>query len=316
MAENKKKLSFVIPCYRSELTIRTVVDEIRETLSARPEYEYEIILVDDCSPDKVYGVIKELSAEDKNIHGLSFAKNFGQHSALLAGMRKSTGDIVVCLDDDGQTPANEIFNLVDALDCDTDVVYASYKQSKKKHSAVRNLGSKFNEFMLRAVLSKPKKLEVSSFFAAKRYVVEEACSYQNPFPYAIGLMLRTTNKIKNVPVNHRAREVGHSGYTFKKLVSLWVNGFTAFSVVPLRMATAAGFVFSAIGFVYAVVLVVKKIINPAVPMGYSSMMAVLLVVGGILMLLVGMLGEYVGRVYMSINKNPQYVVRSDTDKND
>ena len=308
-----EKLSFVIPCYRSEPTIRAVVDELRAAMAERSAHDYEIILVDDCSPDGVYRVIQELAAEDPRVLGLSFARNFGQHSALLAGMRACTGDVCVCLDDDGQTPANELWNLVDALNDEVDVVYASYAQSHKKHSAFRNFGSALNEKMLEVILKKPKKLEITSFFAAKRYVIEEACGYTNPFPYAIGLILRTTNRIVNVPVRHRAREVGRSGYTLKKLVSLWVNGFTAFSVIPLRIATMTGFGFSVFGFVYTVYLIIRKLVDPTVPMGYSSTMAALLVIGGILMLLVGMLGEYVGRIYVSLNNNPQYVVRSRTD---
>ena len=208
-----EKLSFVIPCYRSEPTVGGVVEEIRATMAERPAHDYEIILVDDCSPDGVYKVIQKLAAADARVRGISFAKNFGQHSALLAGMRACTGDVCVCLDDDGQTPADELWSLVDALNDEVDVVYASYAACRKKHSAFRNFGSALNEKMLEVILKKPKKLEVTSFFAAKRYVIEEACGYTNPFPYAIGLILRTTNRIVYVPVRLRAREVGKSGFT-------------------------------------------------------------------------------------------------------
>jgi len=312
MKNKKTKISIIIPCYRSEKTIRKVVEEARSTLMSRPEYNYEIILVDDCSPDDVYQVIEALAQEDPCIFGISLAKNFGQHNALMAGLRKSEGDIVICLDDDGQTPANELYKLVDAINDVTDVAYASYRKNHKKHSIFRNLGSRVNEQMLRILLGKPKKLEITSFFAAKRYVIDEVCLYDNPFPYAIGLVLRSTKNIVNVEVNHRAREEGRSGYTVKKLVGLWLNGFTAFSVVPLRIATAAGFVFSFLGFGYAIYLVIRKLIVPSVPVGYSSTMAALMVIGGLLMLMLGMLGEYVGRIYMSINRNPQYVIRKNT----
>ena len=307
------KISFVIPCYRSEKTIVGVVDEIKSTLLQRPEYEFEIILVDDSSPDQVYEVIRSLAKKDVHIRGISFSKNFGQHSALMAGLRKSTGNIIICLDDDGQTPADELFSLVDALDADTDVVYAAYKQNHKKHSLFRNFGSRFNEWMLRAMFSKPRELEANSFFAAKRYIVEEMCRYQNPFPYTGGLILQSTSRFKNVEVKHRARNEGSSGYTLKKLLSLWLNGFTAFSVVPLRFASAVGFVVSFLGFIYVIYLVVKKILDPSVLLGYSSTMAAIMVIGGLLMLMLGMLGEYVGRIYMSINCNPQYVIRDETD---
>ena len=316
MADTGEKtlLSFIIPCYRSERTIEGVVDEIKRTVAARPAYDYEMILVDDASPDGVFSVIERLAKADAKITGISFAKNFGQHSALLAGMRAARGDIVLCLDDDGQTPADELFSLIDALDDDVDVVYASYlgHDAGKKHSAFRRFGSRVNDRMLRALLKKPKSLEITSYFAAKRYIIDEACRYGNPFPYAVGLILRSTDRIKNVPVKHRSRSEGASGYSLKKLLALWLNGFTTFSVVPLRVATASGSVFAAFGFIYAIYLIIRKLVDPAVVLGYSSTMAAILFIGGVQMLLMGMLGEYVGRTYLSINKSPQYVIRRTT----
>ena len=311
--KQSKMISVVIPCYGSEHTIKSVVDEVEQTMKMRSEYTYEIILVEDSSPDQVYRVIRELASKDSRIHGISFARNFGQHSALMAGLRKSKGDMVVCLDDDGQTPANELFSLIDALDEETDVVYASYKLNHKKHSVVRKLASRLNDWMLRGMFSKPKDLEANSYFAAKRFITDEMCRYDNPFPYAGGLILRSTKRCKNVPVKHRARNTGRSGYTLRKLLSLWLNGFTAFSVVPLRAASALGFLTSGFGFCYVLYLFIRKLVDPTVLLGYSSVMGAIFIIGGILMLLMGMLGEYVGRIYMSINKNPQYVIRDQTD---
>ncbi|MEG0751766.1 MAG: glycosyltransferase [Oscillospiraceae bacterium] len=307
-------LSFVIPCYRSEKTLEGVVDELRETVKTRSGFDYEIILVDDSSPDGVFEVIERLSAADPKIIGLSFAKNFGQHSALMAGLKVSRGDVVVCLDDDGQTPANELFELVDSLGADVDVAYASYiwPGSGKKHNGFRRFGSRVNDLMFRLLLKKPKELEVTSYFAAKRYLVDEACRYGNPFPYAVGLILRSTNRIVNVPVKHRAREIGNSGYTLKKLFALWFNGFTTFSVVPLRAATFVGAMSAVVGFIYALYLIIRKLVVPTVVLGYASTMAAILFIGGVQMLLIGILGEYVGRTYVSINNNPQYVIRRTT----
>ena len=158
------KVSFVIPCYRSENTLEAVVDEIKSTM-AELKKEYEIILVNDSSPDNTFKVIKRLAAENDNILGIDLAKNFGQHCALMAGMRHSEGDVVVCLDDDGQTPANEVGKLLNRLEEGYDVCYASY--GKKQHSGFRNFGSKVNELMTRIMLGKPKELKVSSYFAAK-----------------------------------------------------------------------------------------------------------------------------------------------------
>lgn len=305
-----KKVSFVIPCYRSENTLEHVVAELEKTMM-RPElvtaYEFEIILVNDCSPDNTLGTIKKLCAQKSYIKGIAFARNFGQHAALMAGLRQAAGDYVVCLDDDGQTPANEADKLLAKLEEGFDAVYAKYEH--KQHSGFRNLGSKVNELMTRVMLEKPKELYISSYFAVKRFVVEDMIRYENSYPYVIGLVLRTTKNITNVVVNHREREQGSSGYTLKKLLGLWFNGFTAFSVKPLRIATCIGGFSAVAGFLYGFYTIIKKFVNPDVPMGFSSTMAAIVFFGGMIMLMLGLIGEYIGRIYISMNNSPQYVIR-------
>lgn len=302
-----KKISFVIPCYRSEKTVSHVVAEIQEKMRELAQYEYDIILVNDCSPDRTIDVIRRLCQENANIKGIDFSRNFGQHSALMAGLRHSDGDYVVCLDDDGQTPADEVDKLIGKLEEGYDAAYAKYEH--KQHSSFRNFGSRINEIMTRIMLGKPKELYVSSYFAVKKFVVEDMVRYENSYPYVIGLVLRSTGNIVNVPVNHREREEGTSGYTLKKLISLWFNGFTAFSVKPLRIATAVGALSAAAGFLYGIYTIVKRLINPDVPMGFSSTMAAIVFFGGMIMLMLGLIGEYIGRIYISLNNSPQYVIR-------
>lgn len=305
--KDKEYISFVIPCYRSEKTLPGVVDEIKETMKTLPDYDYEIILVNDSSPDNTMGTIRTLCSENDCITGVDLAKNFGQHAALMAGMRISGGDIVVCLDDDGQTPANEVGKLLGKLEEGYDVCYASY--GHKQHSGFRNFGSKVNEHMTRIMLGKPKELYISSYFAVKRFVVDDMLRYEQPFSYVIGLVLRATRNITNVEVNHRAREVGHSGYTLRKLFSLWFNGFTAFSIKPLRIATFIGCACACTGFLYGIYTIVKKLVLVDVQAGFSALMSVLVFIGGMLMLMLGMIGEYVGRIYLCMNNSPQYVIR-------
>lgn len=159
------------------------------------------------------------------------------------------------------------------------------------------------------MLGKPKDLYVSSYFAVKRFVVEDMVRYENSYPYVIGLVLRSTRKIANVSVSHREREEGISGYTFKKLIGLWFNGFTAFSVKPLRIATVIGAGSAVVGFCYGLYTIIKRLFNPAVPMGFSSTMSAIVFFGGMIMLMLGLIGEYIGRIYISLNNSPQYVIR-------
>lgn len=303
----KKKISFVIPCYNSAKTIEGVVEEIRETMENLEQYIYEVVLVNDCSPDETFKVIHKICQSYSHIYGLDLAKNFGQHGALMAGFHQVSGDIIVCLDDDGQTPASEVGKLLQKIEEGDDVVYASY--AHKKHSLFRNFGTYMNEKMAEFLLGKPRELFVSSYFAARRFVVEEIMKYENAYPYVIGLVLRTTKRISNVEVEHRERQFGQSGYNFKKLLALWFNGFTAFSTKPLRIATISGSLFALVGFAYGIYTVIKKFLIPQVPVGFSSLMSALMFIGGMVLLMMGLIGEYIGRMYICMNNAPQFVVR-------
>lgn len=302
------KISIVIPCYASAKFLRNTVAEIKEEMAKLNKYEYEVILVNDCSPDDTFQVIKAIAEENKNIKGINLAKNFGQHAALMAGFQYVTGDIVVCMDDDGQTPASELYKLINEISEDCDVVYARY--TTKKHAWYRNLGSKVNSLMTEWMLGKPRDLYISSYFAAKRYVIEEMKKYGHSFPYVIGLVLRTTKHIRNVDVLHKDRAVGESGYSLKKLFGLWLNGFTAFSIKPLRIADLMGAFCAIIGFIFLVYVVIRRLIyGDSGIIGWTSLISVMLFIGGMLMCILGIIGEYVGRMYICMNNAPQYVIK-------
>lgn len=303
-----QKVSFVIPCYNSELFVENTIQDLEENIEKElKNYLTEIILVNDSSKDETIKKLKEITKKYSNVTTIDLARNFGQHSAIMAGLRQAVGDLIVCMDDDGQTPPSEVKKLIDAIDNETDVVYAKYEE--KKHSKFRNFGSKVNDYMAQSLLGKPKDLYISSFFCMKKYVKDEILMYNNPYPYLEGLVLRTTNKIKNVVVNHRERAVGKTNYTLKKLLSLWVNGFTNFSVKPLRIAIVFSAIFVATALIMIIMIIVNKINNYHVPLGWSSTMVVLLIIGASITFILGLIGEYIGRIYLSINNNPQMVVR-------
>ena len=306
------KISFVIPCYRSEKTIAAVVDEIRSVVATRDGVDYEIIMVNDQSPDNVYQVIEKMCADDPaHLKGIELARNFGQQAALMAGYSFATGDVVFSLDDDGQSPVDAIYKLLDRLFDGADVVVGSY--ASKKHSVFRNFGSEMNSLMAQWLLGKPHNVQLTSFFVVRRFVLDALLTYKGPFPYLGGLLFRVTRNIVNVEVCHRERMSGTSGYSFSKLLGLWLNGFTAFSVKPLRLASWAGFVCAMIGFLYGSWTVVNKLfLHPQVLIGYSSLMSAILFIGGIIMLILGLIGEYVGRIYICMNNSPQYVISRKT----
>jgi undecaprenyl-phosphate 4-deoxy-4-formamido-L-arabinose transferase len=303
-----EKISYIIPCYRSEKTLPGVVDEIKTTMEGlKDRYEYDIFLINDFSPDGTALVIEKLCSENDFIHGISFARNFGQHAALMAGLRYADGDICVCLDDDGQTPANQVDRLLNKLEEGYDVVYARY--GNKKHSGFRNFGSRVNDMMLRVMLDKSKDLFVSSYFAVRRFIVNDMIRYENSYPYVIGLVLRSAGKIANVDIDHRSRTEGESGYSLKKLLNLWFNGFTAFSVKPLRFATVVGAISATLGLLYGVFVIIRRLLVPAAVMGYAATMSAIVFFGGMILLTLGLIGEYIGRMYISMNNSPQYVIR-------
>lgn len=306
-----KKISFVIPCYRSENTIKGVVKEIGEVVETHQEYEYEIILVNDCSPDGVWKVIKELSNIDAHIKGIDLTRNFGQHCALMAGYGKATGDLIVSLDDDGQTPIDELFTLINKIDEGYDVCYAYYKAIQQKF--YRRLGSKVAHKMDEMLIGLPSDVFGSSYYVMRSYVKDEMLCYRNTYPYLLGLVCRVTKNIASVPTNHRARREGTSGYSLMKLFSLWFNGVSTFSVRPLEVSAYVGTGMAIIGFLYAFIIIIRKLIGSISITGWSTITALMLILGGGILLTLGLIGEYVGRIYMSINNAPQYVIRETTE---
>ena len=306
---NKELISFVIPCYNSTKTLGAVIEEITMTMSKKMEqYNYEIILVNDCSPYGTYQAICDLAEKDEHIRGIDLAKNFGQPSAVMAGLNQAKGDYIVCGDDDGQTPFCDLPLLFAKLDEGYDVIEAKYAQ-REKRSWFRKLGTFMNESMATWLINKPKGIVLTTYWVIRRFVADEMIKYHNSYPYLGGLMMRATQRVCNVDIVHRARLEGKSGYNIRKMLDLWLSGFTSFSVKPLRITSFFGVFVAFLGGIAGVVTIIRKILNPSILAGYSSLMAVMLILFGILFVMLGMLGEYVGRVYMSLNNTPQYVIR-------
>ena len=301
--------SIIIPCYNSSHTIRKVVETTIEEMDKLDRGEYEFVLVDDCSPD-VGATVAELLSLVRDydcVRVAELAKNAGQHNAVMAGLNLAKGDVFIAMDDDMQTHPSQLKYLLDEFDKGYDIVYGYYPE--KKHSKFRNFGSFVNYMTVRILLKKPKDLKTSSFWVIRKFVRDYAIQYKSAYTHLQGLFLRTTRNISSVPIQHFEREYGSSNYTLKKLLKLWSN-ILVFSIVPLQLATILGYFFSLIGIIGAVGVVIQKLIRPMTYIGWPSMMVAICFFSGLNLLFMGLIGEYVGRIFLGMSNNPQYVVRS------
>ncbi len=301
------KFSVIVPCYNSQDTIREVVETTIAVFGQMGETDYEFVLVNDYSPNtETLYALQRLAGQYPFVKVIDLAKNFGQANAQMAGLNYARGEYVINMDDDLQTHPSNIPLLYGKLCEGYDLVFARYK--KKQHNKFRNLltfmGAKFDEICL----ERPKDISFTSFWICKKFVRDELIKYKYPYSFMEGLFLRTARNIANVEIEHRARQYGHSGYNLRKLVKLWSN-FTNFTVIPLRIAGVIGFLSALLGFFYALYIVIKKLLDPGMPMGYASIICIILIFFGITLFCIGMLGEYVGRTFLCVNNNPQYVVR-------
>lgn len=276
--------------------------------------EVEFVLVDDCSPDDGATVAKlrSLVKDYPNVRAVELAKNSGQHNAQMAALNYAQGDYIISMDDDGQTSPTQLPKLLDEIEKGYDIVYAYYPN--KQHSGGRNMGSRFNQWSLRILIDKPKEMKTSSFWVIRRFVRDYAVQYRSAYTHIQGVFLRVTRNISCVPVEHFKREVGKSGYTFHKLVGLWAN-IIGFSIVPLRVATILGFISSIVGLAGIIAVIIRKIIRPVTAIGWPSVMVSIFFFSGLILLFMGLIGEYIGRIFLGMCNNPQFVVRQ-VDVND
>lgn len=304
------KYSIVIPCYRSSHTIRNVVELTAEEFGKLGIDDFEFILVDDFSPDngETIAVLKALSSEYPYVTVVELAHNTGQHNAVMAGFAYAAGDIIITMDDDMQTHPSQLSKLLAKLDEGYDVIYGYYPD--KKHSGFRNFGTWVNYMTVRILIGKPKDLRTSSFCVMRRYVCENMMQYHAQYSHLQGLVLRTVaaEKIASVPIEHFDRAYGKSNYTLKKLIGLWSN-IAGFSVVPLQIAKRCGIGISILGIIGTLILLIRKILNPSIILGWTSVIVAIFFFSGILLFTIGMVGEYVGRMFLSLGNYPQYVVR-------
>lgn len=300
------KASVIVPCYNSMPILHTMVDETSKVLETLPIDDYEFVLVNDCSPrPETIDFLKKIADEFPRVKVVNLAKNTGQANAQIAALHYVTGDIVINMDDDMQTHPKNIPILFAKLMEGYDMVLGRYPQ--KRHSFYRRLLTKMDDKFETVFLKKPKELSFTSFWIARRYITDKIAEYNAPYSFLEGLFLRTAGRIANVEVEHFERTEGTSGYNLSKLFKLWSN-FTGFTILPLRIAGMAGCVISACAFIWMLVLIIRKILGSMLT-GYASLMCMMLFSFGVTLIFVGLLGEYIGRIFMCVNQTPQFVVK-------
>ena len=301
-------ISIIIPVFNSENTIEILVKDIIKILNKN--YDFEIILVNDSSIDSSEEKCKKLVDTNSGVFLFSLAKNVGEHNAIMAGLNQCSGEHIVTMSDDLQHSANALLDLIKfgiKEKSNFDVIYTHYE--KKKDGFLKNLGSKFNNLIANFLLKKPKNLYISDFRFFNRFLLNEIIKYKSPFTYIDGIILGTTSKIGKVKVEHNQRAKGRSGYTFLKMLQLWSNMSTSFSVLPLRLSMLMGLILSILGFILATIFFVEKLTDDTVPSGFASIFVAVTIFSGAILIALGLIGEYVGRIFISLNKKHQFVIR-------
>lgn len=299
-------VSVVVPCYNSENTIRELVEMSMEEIRKIPGYDCEFILVNDCSKDRTFEVIEGLCRDYPNVRGINLMRNFGQHCALMCAMNYARGDLILGMDDDMQTHPSQIPTILKYQQKGFDVVYGVYE--KTLNSPAKRFTSWFNKITSRWLLGRPKDIRSSNFWVITSKVKREVIKFKNWDPYVDAIFFRVTHNIGNVKIEHHKREYGRSGYTLWKLMKLWLAYFN-YSIVPLRVAAVLGTITSLLGFICALVTIIHKLVDPTTTVGWASTVSLMLIFFGFTLLVLGVIGEYVGEIVLSINSTPQFIVR-------
>jgi undecaprenyl-phosphate 4-deoxy-4-formamido-L-arabinose transferase len=299
-------LSIVVPVYRGAATIGVLVEALTKL---HPDGGMEVVLVNDGSPDNSGEICRALvRAAPMPIVYVEHARNYGEHNAVMTGLRHASGAYVITMDDDLQNPAEEVLKLYDhARLGGWDVVYTRY--ATKAHARWRNLGSRFANKVADWLLDKPRGLYLSSFRCMSALVVHSVTCYRGPYPYVDGLIMQVTQRIDSIEVRHLPRAEGRSNYNLRRLIRLWLNLATSFSLAPLRLAIFAGVAMAALGMVGAAATIFEALFTQGTPSGWASTMTVILLVSGVQSMVLGVMGEYVGRTFLSANGKPQGTVR-------
>lgn len=302
-------ISVVIPVYKAEDYLRDLYLRLKASLEVIAP-SYEIIMVEDCGGDRSWNVIEELSQSDKRVKGIQLSRNFGQHNALLCGIRAAQGEVIVTIDDDLQHPPEEISKLLDKLAEGYDVVYGIPK--KEKHNFWRTIASRVTKLALQSAMGAEIARKVSAFRAFRSDLRNAFADYQSPFVSIDVLLTWGTTRFVGIPVHHDFRQAGKSHYSFGKLVVHALNMLTGFSTLPLQLASLIGFVFTLFGFGVLVYVIGRYLMEGGKVPGFPFLASLIAIFSGAQLFSLGIIGEYLARVHFRMMDRPIYIVRSRT----
>lgn len=305
-AELKKGVSIVVPVYRGEQTLRSLAGRIEQALGSSGQ-PFELVLVNDCSPDGSGPLIQALAAEQPWIRGLHLMRNYGQHNAILAGVRQARYDRIVTMDDDLQHPPESIPQLLAKLDEGFDVVYGT--PAKENHGVLRDFSSVATKTILKYVLGVTVAREVASFRAFRTELREAFADYHSPAVFLDVLLTWATTSFASVPVQHEDRAGGKSGYTFWKLVLHAINMVTSFSTLPLRVTSLLGTATILFGVLLLAIILLFWLVGNIPVRGFATLACMIIIFSGVQLLSLGILGEYLARMYLRSMGRPPYVIK-------
>ncbi|MDX4955520.1 glycosyltransferase family 2 protein [Delftia acidovorans] len=303
-------ISVVIPCFRSQSTIKGLYSRLVTTMESLTD-DFEILFIEDCGGDNTWDLISELAANDSRVHGIKLARNYGQHNALLCGIRAARGEVIVTIDDDLQNPPEEIYKLLEKLDQGFDVVYGS--PARETHGLLRDAASKITKIALQSSMGVESASKVSAFRAFRTHLRNAFASYQSPAVNIEVLLTWGTTRFSSVVVRQDERTQGESGYSLKKLITHAINMMTGFSTLPLQIASVLGLMFGVIGILILIYVVARYMLYGSAVPGFSFLASIIAIFSGVQLFALGVIGEYLARMHFRSMERPPYVTQLRTE---
>lgn len=302
----KPVYSIVIPVYRSEQIIAKTIQRIMD-VSENEGFAIELVLVNDGSPDNSWSILEQAAKRDQRIKSINLLKNYGQHTAVYCGIKESTGDFIITMDDDLQNPPEELHHLIDKINEGYDLVFAEFNQ--KMHPGFRKIGTRIVAYLNNKIFGKPKSIKLTNFRIFTRATANRVIAYRTNYPYIPGLLLMSASKMANVQTEHHSREIGNSNYTLVRILTLVARLLFNYSSYPLKIVSGAGIIISLLSFLAGVFFIIKSMVLGVEVQGWTTIVALVSFLCGFILIMLGIMGEYLSRIMNQLASSEPYQIR-------